>query len=143
MASWALLIIETSLRVAGTNLSEAASKFGSDLYIHGTIALSQGFMLSSMVLSALLVQVIERRFRAAACWAAVAALLSVTGVIHAYELTADGIQNRFGFWEAPEFGAVYGLGALILLYLHYSATHRAHASETAKAAPTSASHQPR
>jgi adenine/guanine/hypoxanthine permease len=101
LASWALLLIETSLRIAGSSLFEAAPRFQADLYIHGVIALSQGFMLSSMILAALLVKVIDRRFLHAAAWAVIAALFSLTGLIHAYELTPAGIQNAFAFAAAP------------------------------------------
>jgi AGZA family xanthine/uracil permease-like MFS transporter len=118
LAAWALVLIETTLRVAGSSLMAAAPEFKSDLYIHGIIALSQGFMLSSMVLAALLVQVIERRFVQAAIWSGIAALLSFTGLIHAYELTSVGVQNKFGFAAAPDFALIYGLGALVLIGLH-------------------------
>jgi len=103
LASWALVLIQTALRAAGSSLYVAAPKFGSDLYIHGVIALSQGFMLSSMVLSALLVHVIEHNFLRAAVWAGIAAVLSLTGLIHAYELTLGGVQNLFGWAAAPVF----------------------------------------
>jgi adenine/guanine/hypoxanthine permease len=118
MASWALVLIETTLRVTGSSLYAAAPLFRGDLYIHGVIALSQGFMLSSMVLAALLVQVIERRFVQAAVWAGIAASFSFTGLIHGYELTASGVQNRFGFAVAPDFALIYALGALSLIGLH-------------------------
>lgn len=118
LAGWALLLIETALRVAGQSLFQAAPKFGSDLYIHGVIALSQGFMLSSMVLSAMLAHVIDRKFMKASVWCGLAAVLSLTGLIHAYELTERGVQNKFGFWAAPAFAFAYALGALVLLALH-------------------------
>jgi AGZA family xanthine/uracil permease-like MFS transporter len=118
LAAWALLLIETTLRVAGQSLFQSAPKFGSDLYIHGVIALSQGFMLSSMVLSAMLAHVIDRMFLKASAWCGMAALLSLTGLIHAYELTERGVQNKFGFWAAPAFALAYTLGALVLLALH-------------------------
>jgi adenine/guanine/hypoxanthine permease len=122
LAAWALLLIETALRVAGQSLFQAAPKFGSDLYIHGVIALSQGFMLSSMVLSAMLAHVIDRKFLKASAWCGLAAVMSLTGLIHAYELTERGVQNKFGFWAAPAFALAYALGALVLLALY--AVHR-------------------
>jgi adenine/guanine/hypoxanthine permease len=91
------------LRVAGSTLFEAAPRFGADLFVHGIIALNQGFLLTSMILAALLVQVIERRFLKAALWAGIAAMFSWTGLIHAYELTPAGVQNKFGFGAATGF----------------------------------------
>jgi adenine/guanine/hypoxanthine permease len=49
-------------------------------------------------------------------------LLSFTGLIHAYELTAAGVQNRFGFAAAPDFALIYGISALILTALHLRST---------------------
>jgi AGZA family xanthine/uracil permease-like MFS transporter len=119
LAAWALLLIETTLRKAGAGLFEVAPRFGGDLYIYGIIALSQGFMLTCMVLSAMVVFVVEREFIKAALWAATASLLSFFGVIHAYALTPVGVQNRFGFGAARSYALAYLLTALLLVALHY------------------------
>ena len=118
LAAWALVLIETSLRKAGATLFDVAPKFGGDLYIHGVIALSQGFLLSAMILAAILVFIIEHQFLRAAAWLLVAAALSFVGVIHAYELTPAGVQNAFGFAAAPEFVFAYGLSAGLLVVFH-------------------------
>jgi adenine/guanine/hypoxanthine permease len=119
LAAWALLLIETALRKAGASLYEVAPKFGSDLYIHGIISLSQGFMLSCMILSAMMVFVVERQFLKAALWTGAATLLSFFGVIHAYALTPAGVQNRFGFGAAKAYAVAYLIASLILVALHY------------------------
>lgn len=118
LAAWGLLLIETTLRKCGVTLVDTAAKFGGDLYIHGMIALNQGFMLSCMILSAMLVFVIERQFIKAALWLATGAIFSFLGVIHAYDLTQSGVQNRYGFGAAPEFAWAYLGGALLLVGLH-------------------------
>jgi AGZA family xanthine/uracil permease-like MFS transporter len=120
LAAWALVLIETALRAAGSSLYLAASKFvPSDLSIHGVIALAQGFLLSSMILCAILVHVIEKRFLRAAAWAAAAAVLSMVGLIHAFRLTPRGVENQFGLAAAPGFGVMYGLGALFLAGIQF------------------------
>jgi AGZA family xanthine/uracil permease-like MFS transporter len=119
LAAWALLLVETTLRKAGTTLYDAAPRFGGDLYIYGIISLSQGFMISGMILSAMMVFAIERQFLKAALWTAVAALLSFSGVIHAYILTPAGIQNKFGFGVAKEYAFAYLIVTLLLVFLHY------------------------
>lgn len=119
LAAWALLLIETTLRKAGASLFAVAPKFGSDLYIHGIISLSQGFMLTCMILSAMMVYVVERQFFKAALWTMVAALLSFCGIIHAYDLTPAGVQNRFGFGAGKAFALGYLIAALVLIALHY------------------------
>jgi adenine/guanine/hypoxanthine permease len=117
LAAWGLVQIEAALRAAGSSLFEAAPKFGADLWIHGVIALSQGFLVTSMILSAMLVFILEKRFLGAAGWALTAAVLSMVGLIHAYDLTPAGVENRFGLAAAPGFGAMYALGALFLAAL--------------------------
>jgi AGZA family xanthine/uracil permease-like MFS transporter len=119
LAAWALLLIETTLRKAGASLYDIAPKFGGDLYVYGIISLSQGFMLTCMILSAMMVFVVERQFLKAAVWTATAAVLSFFGVIHAYVLTPSGVQNRFGFGAAKAYAAAYLIAALLLVALHY------------------------
>ena len=119
LAAWALLLIETTLRKANASLYDTAPKFGGDLYIYGIISLSQGFMLTCMILSALMVFVVERQFFKAALWTATAAVLSFFGVIHAYILTPAGIQNKISIGAANEFAAAYLIVTLLLISLHY------------------------
>jgi len=71
-----------------------------------------------MVLAAILVFVIEREFLKAAGWTATAALLSMIGLIHAYELAPSGVLNKFGIFAAPAFAIMYALGAGLLVLLH-------------------------
>lgn len=119
LATWALLLIETSVRAAGSSLLTVAPKFGADLFIHGVIALSQGFIITSMILAAIVALSIEHELFKAALWAFAGAALSAVGVIHAYSLTATGVENKFGFFAAPGFVVGYALTGLVLLGLHY------------------------
>ena len=41
------------------------------------------------------------------------------GVIHAYDLTVAGVQNKFGWFAAPQFVLGYGMTALVLIGLHW------------------------
>ncbi len=119
LAAWALLLINTALSKAGASLFDTAPKFGADLLVYGVIALSQGFILTAMVLSAILAFIIDRDFLKASAWTLAAAILSAIGLIHAYELTAQGVQNKFGWLAAPQFVIGYGLTAVVLLALHF------------------------
>lgn len=122
LAAWALLLVETSLQAAGTSLAVVATKFGPSLYVHGVAALAQGFLLSSMILAAMLVCVIEQNFRRAAIWSALAAVFSFFGLIHSYAITASGVINPLGWNQAPAFALSYLAGALILLGLSMNFT---------------------
>ncbi|MDA8388874.1 MAG: hypothetical protein M0Z58_09465 [Nitrospiraceae bacterium] len=118
LAAWALFLIETTLRKAGSSLFDVAPRFGGDLYLYGIISLSQGFILTSMILSAMMVFVVEKQFFKASLWAATAAVLSFFGVIHAYILTPAGVQNKFGFGAAKAYAFAYLIVTLLLVALH-------------------------
>ena len=119
LAAWALLLIETSLRAAGSSLFAVAPKFGADLFVHGVIALSQGFIITSMILAAILAFSIDHDLLKAAFWAFAGAILSAIGIIHAYALTPQGVENAFGILAAPGFTVGYLLTACALLGLHF------------------------
>jgi AGZA family xanthine/uracil permease-like MFS transporter len=121
LAGWALELVDTAVRTAGSSLRDCAPNFGGELQIYGLIALSQGSLLTSMLWAAALVWMIERRFLAAAIWLGVGAILSCFGLIHAYTLTAAGVENKVGFGAAPGFAISYALGALFLVGCHFYA----------------------
>ncbi len=90
VAAWGALLAKNGLRAAGY------APFGpqlvgafeaSDTWIHGAFALEQGFILTSMILSATVVCVIERRFVAAGVWCFAASGLSAVGLLHSYQWT--------------------------------------------------------
>jgi len=135
LATWALLLIEMSLRAADSNLFSTAPRFGADLFIHGVIALSQGFIITSMILSAILAFSIDHDLLKAALWAFAGAFLSALGVIHAYVLTPRGVENVFGVLAAPGFATGYLLTGFALLVLHFRQTKTGSPRAEEKEAP--------
>jgi AGZA family xanthine/uracil permease-like MFS transporter len=121
LAAWALVLVETALRAAGSNLAAALPKFGDNLYIEGVIALSQGFVLTSMLLSAALAFMIDRAFLKAAGWIFASAVFSALGLIHAYRVGPAGVENVFGWMAAPSFAAAYFIGGCGMLGFHFFA----------------------
>jgi len=117
LAGWGLVMVETGLRAGGSSLFEVGlSGFsGESLAIHGMISLERGFIFSSMILAAIAVALIERKFLSASVWSLTAALFSALGIIHAYDLTPGGITSRFGVMAAPEFAVAYLLLALLFI----------------------------
>ena len=85
VAAWGALMAKNGLRAAGMGVPggeafspEIINRFmASDTWIHGAFALEQGFIFTAMVLAAATVHVIERKFKAAAAWCLVAAVLGV------------------------------------------------------------------
>jgi adenine/guanine/hypoxanthine permease len=115
LAAWLLVQIETVLRVAGTDLASTVEKFAPTLYVRGVIALSQGFLITSIIYAAVMAHVIDRKFIHAATWLLAAAALSAVGLIHAYKLTPGGVENSFAWFSAaPDFAIVYATGAVLL-----------------------------
>lgn len=115
LAAWAWLLIETTLRAAGAPVADTLPKFGSDLFVHGVLALNQGFLLSSMGLAAIVAFSIDRRPLAAAVTCFLSAALSFVGLIHAYQITPLGVAQSLGWFQAPGFVFGYTLTGLVLL----------------------------
>ncbi len=115
LSQWATGIADTVARKAGSSLMELAPRMGDDLAMGGLIALGQGSLLTSMLWSAALAFIVQRRFAAAAAWLAAAAALSAVGIIHAYKLSPNGVEGLIGWWVAPRFTLAYAGGAVFLL----------------------------
>jgi adenine/guanine/hypoxanthine permease len=115
LAQWATGIADTVARKAGSSLMEVAPRMGGDLAMGGLIALGQGSLLTSMLWSATLALIVQRRFVTAAGWVAAAAGFSAVGIIHAYTLSANGVESRIGWWVRPQFALAYAGGAVFLL----------------------------
>lgn len=119
LASWGLQFVDLSLRKGGSSLLEAAPKFGDELAVYGLIALSQGALMVSLVWAAAIAYMLDRRFLHSAAWLLGGAVLSFFGVIHAYNLTPAGVENKLGIFAAPEFTLSYAVAALFLAACHF------------------------
>jgi len=124
LAAWGLTMVEKALGAAGASLYTHVDKFGAGLYIRGVISLSQGFLLTSMILSSVLVFIVEHQFLRAAGWMLAGAVLSMVGLIHACELTAGGVRTKLSWAAAPDFAAVYALVAGLLVAFHLMSSRR-------------------
>ncbi|MEI6105636.1 MAG: NCS2 family permease [Opitutae bacterium] len=131
LAAWTMLIVKTSLGAGAAILSapllQAAHAAGA--YLGGGFALEQGFLYSAMIWSAIVVCIIDRQWRRAAAWCAVASLLALTGLMHSYALTGrDTVIDLpllgwlSGQWTPgrslfPAGGAALGYALAALLFL--------------------------
>jgi AGZA family xanthine/uracil permease-like MFS transporter len=82
--------------------------------IAGLISLERGFIFTSMILAAMTVCLIERHYRAAAAWAAVAAAISATGLMHGYTIANGTIMNAYG--PAYTWPFVIGYGGIAVVF---------------------------
>jgi len=123
VAAWGALLLKNGLRAApAAAIGSSATAFGpglidrlllSDTWGHGIFALEQGFILTSMLLAAAVAEVIDQRFGRASVWCFAGAVLSASGLIHAYRFTpadtavalAPSIEHAVGY---------LAMGALLL-----------------------------
>jgi AGZA family xanthine/uracil permease-like MFS transporter len=131
IAAWVLLLIQTVLEKAapGYSFEKAATAFPPEIFFTGIICLAQNFIVISIFFSAIVALVIDRRWRAAAIWCAVASVFSACGVIHGFVYTAfGGYEPNYSFfrWTGlggpvpsnDDFALVYAAAALLLLAMH-------------------------
>jgi AGZA family xanthine/uracil permease-like MFS transporter len=119
LGAWVLLLGQMALGAAGATYFTAREHLAQvGFHLDGMVAVSQGSLISSMVIGALAVLVIERQFLRAAGWATGAAALSFFGVIHAGRIAPEGVVNVFGWAAAPQFAAAYLVGAAALVSCH-------------------------
>jgi adenine/guanine/hypoxanthine permease len=118
IGAWGALMAKNGLRAAGMGtearpFSEALIPefLKGDTWIDGVFALEQGFLFTSMLLSAAVVGVIERKWRAAAVWCAIAAVISATGLMHSYQWTPGDTVLRLS--PAWPFAAAYAAMAAL------------------------------
>lgn len=114
LAAWGTLMATQALAVAKQPITGDAVKAfeQKDIYLGGAFALTEGFVLSSMILSAIAVAVIDRRFRVGAAWAAAAAALSAVGLMHSYRIAKGAEAMALG---EPAWPAVFGYAATAAL----------------------------
>ncbi len=134
LAAWGLLLVSSTLNATGIALSapDAATRVldsnafaAVGLQFPGLVAISQGFMLTSLVWAASCTCLIDRKFLAAAAWMGVGALLSFFGFVHAGKFTAAGSTYDIGIATGWTWSVGYGLAALffVLLHLNYSRSY--------------------
>ncbi len=119
VGAWGAMLLKNGLRAAGVGSPEGPpfepaliERFlATDTWVHGAFALEQGFIFSSMMLAAATVQVIERRFARAAAWCAGLALLSMSGLVHAYAFTQG--DTRLVLEPAWPFATAYACMAVL------------------------------
>ncbi len=120
LAAWGLLLVDNTLRSAGTSLFLTGQKaFGESIAIHGMLSLERGFIFTSMIFSTIAVFLIEKDFLKACFWSLGAAAFSFVGIIHAYEITPDGVVSKFGFGAATDFAIGYCFFAALFICIYF------------------------
>jgi len=94
----------------------------ADFYSAGVFSLGEGYIYTSMVLSAAAVFIIDRQFRRAAGWFAVGGLLAVTGLAHNYRITDSDVIGELG-WHLGALPCAYFILSGICLATAYLTIH--------------------
>ncbi len=116
--------VNAALSAAGENISVAFTEqagegvvavtnglmSGNGVPFLGWLRLSQGDFISSMLIAAAVIYIIDKRYLRAACFCLITALLSFFGIIHA---------ATFGINSAPEMTIGYIGMAIILFIMNY------------------------
>ncbi|MBO0333972.1 hypothetical protein J0X12_10115 [Sneathiella sp. CAU 1612] len=110
IAEWAKTQIDGTIQVAGTSVAEIgiANLNSANVLYHGVETLGGGSILAGLMLGAIGVFIIERKFNWAAVYAGIAAVLSFLGFIHGSQLAINA---------SPSVSLGYALLALMLAYV--------------------------
>ncbi|MGW2627501.1 regulator [Micromonospora taraxaci] len=113
IAAWATGQIDNALAAAGTTAAAVGDEAlnGAGVVYDGLLVLGQGAILAGLVLGAVVVFIIDKRFVRAAIFAGSGALLSFVGLIHGerIEWNANG-QVALGYLFVAAICGVFALG---------------------------------
>lgn len=139
LAGWGSLLLKAGLRsggaagavsaggsaqdgaISGFSQATITSLNQADVWAAGAFALEQGLIVAAMLLAAMLVFVIERRFLAAAFCALTAAALSWVGLLHAWRFAGADTALNPGWGSGGPWAAGYLAMAIVFLLSWHSA----------------------
>ncbi|WP_354701601.1 hypothetical protein DSM112329_01925 [Paraconexibacter sp. AEG42_29] len=111
IAAWGYGLVDSTLSAAGTNVDKvgADALTNAGVIFPGLNTLGQGAVLAGMVLGAIAVFLIDRRFVQAAAFCFIGGALASVGLIHGAEVD---------LFEAPKVGLGYALSGVVCLGFH-------------------------
>ena len=89
--------------------------------IHAMLLLDRGFIFTCMILSAICVFLIERRFWSAAVWSLVASVLTFAGLMHSYQIRGNNIDFLFLGVPSTEGASAHHAWGIGICYLCFAA----------------------
>ncbi len=109
IAAWGQTVVAGAFLFAGGKtmqdlLVENPGTELSGYLLHGLLAIERGYIFTCMILAAVSVFLIERKFFTAGIWMVIAAGCAALGLTHAYQLKGNAIDFLFVFAE-PAAGA--------------------------------------
>ena len=129
LAAWGTVVVSQTVGAVGAAMSDGSIAHrtfenldvfvSSGLQLPGLVALSQGFMLSSVVWAATAVCLVERRLGQAAAWMGVGAVMAFFGFIHAGKISVEGGLYSLGFATGAKWAAGYALTAAFFMIVSH------------------------
>lgn len=129
IAGWGLLVLSQTLgaagfaegdfALAGRVLENEGAFAANGLHLKGLVAISQGFMITCMVWSAISAHLIDRKFRQAVYWALAGGAFAFFGFTHAGTLTPAGALYDIGFASGWRWAVGYWLCAAFFFAMEF------------------------
>ena len=129
LAAWGTVVVSQTVGAVGAAMSDGSIAHRAfenldvfvsyGLQLPGLVALSQGFMLSSVVWAATAVCLVERRLGQAAAWMGVGAVMAFFGFIHVGEISVEGVLYSLGFATGAKWAAGYALTAVFFMIVSH------------------------
>ena len=129
LAAWGTVVVSQTVGAVGAAMSDGSIAHrafenldvfvSSGLQLPGLVALSQGFMLSSVVWAATAVCLVERWLGQAAAWMGVGAVMAFFGFIHAGKISVEGGLYSLGFATGAKWAAGYALTAAFFMIVSH------------------------
>ena len=120
----AVQIATADISIGNRAFEDLSAFVASGLQLPGLVALSQGFMLSSIVWAAAAVYLVERRPGVAAAWMGAGAVMAFFGIIHAGGISVEGNLPSLGWASGWKWAAGYALTTLFFLIAVYANRER-------------------
>lgn len=111
IAAWGATVVAGAFMVAGATartmqdvLAGGVNTDVNGFLLHGMNIMDRGYIFTCMILAAIAAFLIDRRFFHAAGWAVVAAVLTLLGLMHAYQVSGN-VVDYLPIFTPPASGA--------------------------------------
>jgi len=95
---------------------------GSNIFATGVFALEKGWMMTSLLVTAIAVACIDGKFRTLIIWLVCAVVFALLGISHKFEVLGNDVVSRLG----PAWDWVFGylLAIVVIVAVHFALRHK-------------------
>jgi AGZA family xanthine/uracil permease-like MFS transporter len=117
LAAWGVGLLKQTLTSVGTDIESTASSITINGF-YGMVALERGFIFTSMILAAISVFLIDKKFLRAAYWSIAGLVLAFFGVIHTYQFVGNDVTSKVAIGEGISYSIGYLAFFVIFMLFH-------------------------